>query len=67
MQIFDDLYEVGGVRSKLPDGSGPDRTPLPPPNPRAIGTVLLHRPNRGKKTHRSGWLFHAGISAKSNC
>ena len=33
MQIFDDLYEVGGVRSKLPDGSGPDRTPLPPPEP----------------------------------
>src|SRR6516225_10174263 len=21
---------VGGVRSKLPDGSGPDRTPIPP-------------------------------------
>ena len=33
MQIFDDLYEVGGVRSKLPDGSGPDRTPLPPRTP----------------------------------
>ena len=23
--------------------------------------------NRGKKTHRSGWLFRAEISAKSNC
>jgi hypothetical protein len=30
MSIFDDLYDVGGVRSKLPDGSGPDRTPPTP-------------------------------------
>jgi hypothetical protein len=37
MQIFDDLYEVGGVRSKLPDGSGPDRTPLSPRTPHGRG------------------------------
>jgi hypothetical protein len=67
MQIFDDLYEVGGVRSKLPDGSGPDRTPLPPRTPVRSGPYFYTVPNRGKKTHRSGWLFHAGISAKSNC
>jgi hypothetical protein len=44
MWIFDDSRDAGGVRSKLPDGSGPDRTP-PTPEPPTVGTALVsHHP-----------------------
>jgi len=60
--ISDDLYERGGVRSKLPDGSGPDRTPIPPIT---HGRDRTSPPSQtgGRETHRRWWLFHAGISA----
>ena len=40
---------MGGVRSKLPDGSGPDRTPLPPPYP-TVGAALPRAESTARKS-----------------
>jgi len=64
MQIFDGLYEVGGVRLKPPDGSGPDRTPHPPQYPVRSGPHLVPPvPPTQDELAGGEWPFWARISA----